>query len=108
MTTTETRSAPPSLVTGLAFIAGTGLTVMVTTAAVGAIQGENASAETLGLFFALGVVLLIGGVGAWLAVERPFAHFDDINVPAPDEHHHDDNHQPADTALAAAPHHELV
>lgn len=108
MTTTETSSAPSALVTGLAFIAGAGLAVMVTAAAVGAVQGENASPEVLGLFFALGVVLLVGGVGAWLAVERPFAHFDDINVPAPDEHHHDHDHQPADTALAAAPHHELA
>ncbi|MGQ9889252.1 MAG: hypothetical protein ACUVSX_12290 [Aggregatilineales bacterium] len=108
MNTTETGNAPSSLMTGLAFIAGAGLAMMVVTAAVGVIQGENASAEALGLLFALGVVFLIGGVGAWLAVERPFAHFDDINVPAPDEHHHDDDHQPADAALAAAPHHELT
>lgn len=103
---TETNHPSKSLVAGLSFIAGAGLMLMVTVAAVGAIQGEAASSpESLGLLFALGVALLVGGVGAWLAVVRPFTHFDDINQPAPDEHHHGAHAEPhaSETALAVAP-----
>lgn len=102
---TETNHPSKSLVVGLSFIAGAGLILMVTVAAVGAIQGEAASPESLGLLFALGVALLAGGVGAWLAVVRPFTHFDDINQPAPDEHHHDahDEQHDSETALVIAP-----
>jgi hypothetical protein len=33
---------------------------------------------------------------------RPFAHFDDINQPAPDEHHPETHHD-SETALAHTP-----
>lgn len=108
MTANESDSAPRSLVVSLAFIAGAGLTLMVVAAAIGVIQAEDADTRALGLLFAAGLVLLVGGIGAWLAVERPFMHFDDINVPAPDEHHDEEDHQHTETALIAAPHHELA
>lgn len=104
---TETSRASQSVVVGLAFVAGAGLTLMVIVAGVGAVQADSASPETLGLAFALGVALLVGGIGGWLAVVRPFTHFDDINVPAPDEHHHD-SHDPGATALAHAPNDQPV
>jgi hypothetical protein len=99
---TETNSTSHSLVVGLAFIAGAGLILMVTVAAVGAIQGDAADPNALGVLFALGVILLVGGIGAWLGVVRPFAHFDDINQPAPDEHHPETHHD-SETALAHTP-----
>lgn len=102
----ETNHPSQALVVGLAFVAGAGLILMVTAAAVGAIQGEAASPEPLGLLFAVGVVLLAGGIGAWLAVVRPFTHFDDINQPVPDEHHHEEQHD-SETALAPVPPAEL-
>ena len=78
---------------------------MVLVAGVGVIQGEAASTPTMALFFALGLVMLIGGIAAWMAVVRPFTHFDDINQPAPDEHHEHDSHDEHALAHPAEPAH---
>jgi len=75
------------LVIGLAFCAGLGLTIMIVALGLGVINGAEANANTLGMLFASGLVIFIGGVGGWLGVARPFQNFDDINQPAEDDHH---------------------
>jgi hypothetical protein len=72
---------------GLAFVAGTGLILMVITAAVGVISGEGMDSSALGLLFAAGTALLISGIVAWFAVVRPDLSFDDINEPMYHGHH---------------------
>ncbi len=82
-------SSPSSnqLKLGLAFVAGIGLTIMVIAAGIGVIGGVENSA--LGLLFAVGTAMLITGIIVWFAVERPDAHFDDINEAQ--YHGHDDH-----------------
>jgi hypothetical protein len=65
---------------------------MILALAVGSVEGETANSQTMLVLFVGGLVLLIGGIGGWLAVVQPHRQFDDINVPAPDEHHDDDHH----------------
>jgi hypothetical protein len=97
-----TNQPSRSLQVGLAFIAGTGLTLMVVAAGIGVVNG-TADDGALGLLFAVGVALLVSGIIAWFAVVRPDTHFDDINVPMYHGHeHHDehDSHTGGETALA--------
>jgi hypothetical protein len=95
----ETLSNP--IAVGLAFCTGIGLTVMMVAAGIGVVQGENADGALIGLLFVLGLSLTVVGIIAWFAAIRPDKHFDDINVPAPDDHaeHHDD-HQTHEHAVA--------
>lgn len=60
----------------LAGLAGTGMTLMIVAAAIGVVTEQNVS-----LLFALGLIMLVSGIIAYLAVERPFEHFDNINLP---------------------------
>jgi len=64
------------LTLGLAVLAGSGMTLMIIAVGIGVITGQGVN-----LLFALGLVALVGGGGAWVAVERPFTHFDDIDQP---------------------------
>ncbi len=75
-----------ALTLSLSFLAGAGLLMMITALIIGTINGESAG-TSVGLLFVLGIAALISGIGAWLAVARPFEHFDDINVPM-DNHPH--------------------
>jgi len=84
------KQSPVSI--GLAFCAGLGLTLMIVALGLGVINGEAANANGLGVFFAAGLVMLIGGIGGWLGVVRPFQNFDDINQPAEDDHHASEPH----------------
>lgn len=77
---------------GLAFCAGLGLTIMIIALALGVINGTEANANGIGLLFAVGLVILIGGIGGWLGAVRPFQNFDDINQPAEDDHHASESH----------------
>ena len=75
----------------LAALAGTGMTLMIVAAAIGVITGQG-----VGLLFALGALMLLGGGGAWIGVTRPFEHFDDINQPIDGghvSHGHDEAHE---------------
>ncbi|MCU0475371.1 MAG: hypothetical protein MUC99_04530 [Anaerolineae bacterium] len=68
---------------GLAVLAGSGMTLMIVAGGVGVITGGN-----VGLWFIIGALALIGGGVAWVAIERPFTHFDDINKPLDGGHGH--------------------
>lgn len=83
---------------GLAVLAGTGMTLMIVAGGIGVITGSG-----VGLMFALGALALIGGCVAWVAIERPFTHFDDINQPMDGGHshgHEEDDHAATDDAHA--------
>ena len=77
---------------GLAFIAGTGLTLMVIVAGVAVVDTTTMDSASLGLLFAVGTAMLISGILAWFAVVRPDTHFDDINVAKYHGHDHHDEH----------------
>ncbi|MBI5670437.1 MAG: hypothetical protein HZC41_20790 [Chloroflexi bacterium] len=91
------RDANPAVL-GTSLVAGLGLILAVTALAVGVIWG---STQFTGLLLAAGVLLFILGLVGWFGLAQPYKHFDDINVPAPDEHHHDDHHD--DHAIEPAP-----
>ncbi|MBK9123897.1 MAG: hypothetical protein IPM16_12385 [Chloroflexi bacterium] len=59
----------------LAGLAGTGLTLMLVAAGVGVITGGD-----VGIWFVLGLLMMAGGIGAWIAATRPFENFDNIDV----------------------------
>lgn len=67
---------------GLAVLAGSGMTLMIIAGGIGVITGQGVN-----LLFAVGLAALIGGGVAWVAVERPFTRFDDIDQPL-DSHGH--------------------
>ncbi len=101
---TETHQAAPantSLITGLAMVGGLGLTIIVVALGLGVII-PNADNNFVGLAVLTGLVILISGIGGWLAVVQPFTHFDDINIPAEDDHHHESHSE--DQAETAAKH----
>jgi hypothetical protein len=93
-----------SVLVGLAFVAGIGLTLMVIAAGIGVIGGPAAESPTLSLLFIIGTAMLATGIIVWFAVVRPDTHFDDINVPMYHGHHesHDDH---ATDQKALAEHH---
>lgn len=91
---------------GLALTAGVGLVIMIIAAGFGVLQAD-ANTSVIAVTFVGGLLLLIFGIVGWLVVAKPFAHFDDINVPQytghHDEHHdaHGDEHH---DELAIIPH----
>jgi ABC-type nickel/cobalt efflux system permease component RcnA len=84
----KTTKTDQPLTFGLAMAGGIGLTLMIVALAVGVIGGEGADSSAISLTFLLGVGLLILGIGGWMAVTRPFEHFDDIDQPADGGHGH--------------------
>ncbi len=89
------------LTLGMALAAGTGLVLMMIALGIGVVQ-PNAAGNAVGATFALGLVLFLLGVVAWAVVTRPFAHYDDINVPMDTGHHGHDAH-----AIVVAPPHAI-
>jgi hypothetical protein len=87
----------------VSLVAGAGVTLMVLALGIGAVQGAAADSSAIGLAFAGGLVLLVLGSVAWFAIAQPQKHFDDINVPAADEHHGHDSHAD-EHALAVTDH----
>jgi hypothetical protein len=83
----QTNKVSNSVIVGLAFCAGIGLILMLIALSIGVIDGDQANANSLGVLFAAGLLMLIGGIGGWLGAVRPFDHFDNINLPAEEEHH---------------------
>ena len=72
-------------------VGGLGLFMMIIAAMIGVIGGANLDSATtnfIGLSIVGGLLLLITAIGFWLGFVRPFANFDDINIPAEPEHHH--------------------
>jgi hypothetical protein len=82
-----------SLTLGLAMLAGSGMVLTIVAMGIGAIYGESAGGW-VGILFGIGVMALLSGAVAWFGVVQPQKHFDDINVPAEDDHGHghDDHH----------------
>lgn len=91
---------------GLALTAGAGLILMILALGFGVVQSD-ANSTVIGITFAGGLLLLITGIGGWLAVTKPFAHFDDINLPKYTGHHdehHADAYEEAHETQAIIPH----
>lgn len=82
------RDANPTVL-ATSLVAGLGLILAVTALAIGVIQGNT---QFTGLLLAAGVLLFILGVVGWFGLVQPHKHFDDINEPAPDEHHPEAHH----------------
>lgn len=80
---------------GMAMAGGIGITLMMVALGIGVTQGETADTGLIGVLFLGGLALLIFGVGAWVAVTRPFAHFDDITQPKDAGHGHGHDTHPA-------------
>jgi hypothetical protein len=94
------RTNNDSLTVGLALLAGAGFMAMVFALALGMIEGAEADSDVIGLIFLGGLAVFISGAVAWGAIMHPWEAFDDINVPLPDEHHHDKHEE--ETAEAHA------
>ena len=76
---------------GLAMVGGLGMFMMIIGALLGVIGGAELDAATtnlIGISVVAGLLLLITAIGFWLGLVRPFANFDDINVPVEPEPHH--------------------
>ncbi|MDX2137429.1 MAG: hypothetical protein SF123_04990 [Chloroflexota bacterium] len=73
---------------GLAMLAGSGVILMILALGYGVVAGANADTNAIGLFFILGIALMISGFIGWFAVTRPDLHIDDINIPLDDGHGH--------------------
>lgn len=99
------RDANP-VVLGTSLVAGLGVLLAVLALAIGVIQG---STQFTGLMLAAGLLLFIMGVVGWIGLVQPFKNFDDINIPAPDEHHHETHVEhaiePAPDAAVETAHH---
>ncbi len=95
-----TNQPSRTVLAGLAFIAGAGLTLMIIAGGIGVVGGEAADSASLSLLFILGVAMLISGSVAWFAIVRPDTHFDNINVPMYHGHDHHDDHAEGEKALA--------
>ncbi|MFW5692011.1 MAG: hypothetical protein ACOCX3_01530 [Chloroflexota bacterium] len=77
-TSEETIDTRNSLTLSFAMLAGLGLTLMMVSAGIGVIQGEQADNSLLGLIFAAGVALMISGVVAWMGAARPWERFPSV------------------------------
>jgi ABC-type nickel/cobalt efflux system permease component RcnA len=86
---------------GLSLVAGGGLVLMMIALGVGVVNTAAADGGLVGTLFITGLLLLITGIGAWIAYTRPFDHFDDIEQPkdAGHGHDHDQDAQHADEAV---------
>jgi amino acid transporter len=82
----KTKHTNNPLTFGLAMTAGIGLVLMIVALGIGVIGQPDANA--IGVLFALGLVLFLLGVGAWVGVTKPYQHFDDINQPKDSGHGH--------------------
>ncbi|MEP7290468.1 MAG: hypothetical protein ABI835_01740 [Chloroflexota bacterium] len=91
---------------GLALTAGAGLILMILALGFGVIQSD-ANGTVIGVTFAGGLLLMVVGIVAWLAMTKPFTHFDDINQPKYTGHHdehHANAHEEAHEEQAIIPH----
>lgn len=88
-----------ALTLGFAFLAGLGALLIIGAAIIGVVQGAAADDSAIGLLFAVGLLSFVSGLGAWLAVKRPWESFDDINVPNYHGHHHGDEHDTTEQTI---------
>lgn len=82
----------------LAYLAGGGVVLAIMALILGVLNTADPSLVNIMLVGGL-IMLVIGGV-AWMAVARAHEHYDDINVPLEDDHAHGhdshDEHDPHD------------
>lgn len=90
-----------SLTLGFSFLAGTGMILMMAAAGAGVIQGAEANGDVIGLLFAAGAGAFVVGLGTWMAIQQPWASFDDINEPMYHGHHHEESDDHATPELSA-------
>lgn len=103
MKVTEKISADSNpAVLGTAMVAGLGLVLAVLALGFGVIQGDTGFT---GLMLAAGGLLFVLGLVGWVGTAQPHKRFDDINQPAPDDHHHDEHHE--EQAIEAAVDHSV-
>lgn len=76
-----------SMTFSLAMVAGSGVVLMIIALGIGAIYGEGAGG-LIGILFGVGLLAMVSGAVAWFGIVQPQKHFDDINVPAEDDHGH--------------------
>lgn len=91
-----TQEISENLLVGLSMLGGLGITMMVVAAGIGVVVSDVDSG-LIGLTVLVGAALLVAGIGGWVIAVRPYAHFDDINVPMDTgHHHHDEDHDEED------------
>src|SRR5690606_9617850 len=100
-TTPKNYKTANPLTFGLALAGGIGMSLMIVALGYGVALGENADMGLVSGMFVIGLLMLLGGIIGWVAVVRPFTHFDDINVPQYTGHH-DHGHAADEHALVVA------
>jgi hypothetical protein len=70
-------------------VGGLGIACILLTLGLGAAGVLSAEDNTVSIGVLLGLMLLALAIGGWLISAQPFRHIDNIDVPAPDEHHDD-------------------
>lgn len=74
-------------------VGGLGITIIVLVLGFGVAGVLPEEGNLVGTGILLGLMLLAFAIGGWLISAQPFRHFDNIDVPAPDEEHgHDEHH----------------
>lgn len=104
----DKRKTSHPLSFGLAFVGGLGVVLMIVALGIGVVQGADANTSLIGVLFVAGLLMMVSGIGAWVAVTQPFAHFDDINVPKYTGHAHDSHDTHEDTDSEHATEREIV
>ena len=89
------RTGQTALTLSFSLLAGTGLTLMIIAIAWGVVDG-NANGDIVGILLAGGLGMMVGGIGAWAGLLRPWESFDDINEPHYTGHHHEEDHHDDD------------
>lgn len=90
-----------SLLTGLAMTGGLGMTIMIVAAGIG-VADSAIDSQLIGLFVLIGFLILMTAILAWFFVVQPHRAFDDIDIPAPDDHGHSHPEETHDAAGHAA------
>jgi hypothetical protein len=88
----------------LALTGGAGVILMIVALGIGVVQ-PDANGTVVGVTFAGGLALLAVGIIGWVALTKPYAHFDDINQPKYTGHH-GEHHAEHDEGSAEAAHEE--
>jgi len=86
-----TQESNQNLLVGLSMLGGAGIVTMVVAAGIGVVM-PDADGGVIGIIVMAGAALLVAGIGGWVIAERPYANFDDINVPMDTGHHHEEDH----------------
>lgn len=94
-TETQNNQPDPSILSGLSYLGGAGLTVAVIALGVG-VADPNVDSNLIGLLVLAGVAALITAIIAWYFVVQPQKNFDDINKPLEDDHGHGHSHDEED------------